>query len=75
MDNNLDIKALLLKEFPDCTINVSGQGCNFTIEITGEIFEAKNRVQRQRLVNNVLKNHLESGTIHAVSIIAKAPGE
>ena len=73
--NTLDIKKLLQSEFPNSDIEVSGEGCKFTVAIISDIFKGKNRVQRQRLVNNVLKKHLESGTIHAVSIIAKAPGE
>lgn len=75
MNNDINIKELLAAEFPNCDIEVSGQGCNFKIDITHEIFAGKNRVARQRLVNRVIEEHLQNGTIHAVTIIAKAPGE
>lgn len=62
-------------EFPECSIKISGEGCNFTINITGEIFAGKNRLQRQQAVNRVLKKYIQDGTIHAVTIIAKTPEE
>ena len=75
MNTNINIETLLAQEFPNCTINVFGEHCNFTIEIVGEIFQGKSRLERQRLVNRVIHDYLKDGTIHAVSIIAKTPGE
>ncbi|CAN5373754.1 BolA family transcriptional regulator [soil metagenome] len=47
---------------------------HFTVEIIAEAFVGQGRVARQRLVNMALSD-LMLGTIHALAIKAKAPGE
>jgi BolA protein len=53
----------------------SGSGdSHWRIKITADIFAGKNRVDRQRMVNEVLAEELK-GTIHALAMTVKAPGE
>ncbi len=47
---------------------------HFTVEVVSPIFEGKNRVARQRLVNQALADLLVD-EIHALAIRARAPGE
>lgn len=47
---------------------------HFTLRIEAEAFAGKARVMRQRMVMQVLAEEL-AGPVHALSIIAKAPGE
>jgi BolA family transcriptional regulator, general stress-responsive regulator len=53
-----------------------GQGgeSHFTVEIVSARFAGMNRVQRQRAVNEALRDLLEA-RVHALAIRAKAPGE
>lgn len=53
----------------------SGSGeSHFNLRIEAQAFAGKARVMRQRMVMTVLAEEL-AGPIHALSIIAKAPGE
>ncbi len=47
---------------------------HFQILIVSPVFEGKSRVDRHRLVNDVLKDEL-AGTIHALGLKAYAPDE
>ena len=51
-----------------------GGESHFRVKIVSELFEGKNRVERQREVNAVLKDEL-TGPVHALSIQALTPGE
>ena len=53
----------------------SGSGeSHFNLRIEAQAFAGKARVMRQRLVMQVLAEEL-AGPVHALSIVAKAPGE
>jgi BolA protein len=47
---------------------------HFTVEIVSAAFAGKSRVQRHRLVNQALAGLLAE-RVHALAIIASAPGE
>jgi BolA protein len=47
---------------------------HFTVEIVAEAFAGKSRVQRHRLVNQALADLLRE-RVHALVIVARAPGE
>lgn len=47
---------------------------HFTIKVVSESFAGKSRVERHRMINEVLAEEL-AGKIHALAISALAPGE
>ncbi len=47
---------------------------HWRIEITADAFDGKSRVQRQRMVNEVLATEL-ANNIHALAMTVKASGE
>lgn len=51
-----------------------GGESHFNLTIEAEAFAGKPRVARQRLVHQALREEL-AGPVHALSIIALAPGE
>lgn len=51
-----------------------GGETHFTIILVAEIFAGKSRVERHRLVNQVLADEL-AGPVHALALSTKAPGE
>ena len=51
-----------------------GGESHFNLLIEAEAFAGKGRVMRQRLVHQALAEEL-AGPVHALSIVAKAPGE
>ena len=51
-----------------------GGESHFRIRVVSETFGGKSRVQRQRLVNEALREEL-AGPVHALSMELMAPGE
>jgi len=51
-----------------------GGESHFSIEIVSEAFAGKSRIERHRIVNALLAAEL-AGPVHAMALVAKAPGE
>ena len=51
-----------------------GGETHFRVHIVSDAFSGKSRVERHRLVNEVLKEAFDKG-LHALAVQAKAPGE
>ena len=51
-----------------------GGETHFRVYIVSQAFEGKSRVERHRLINTTLSSEL-AGSVHALAIHAKAPGE
>jgi BolA family transcriptional regulator, general stress-responsive regulator len=51
-----------------------GGETHFRLDIVAAAFEGKSRVERHRLVNDILAEAFERG-LHALAIKARAPGE
>jgi len=49
-------------------LKVAGDGQHFEALIVSNEFVGKNRVQRQQAVNEVLRQHFNSGELHALSM-------
>jgi acid stress-induced BolA-like protein IbaG/YrbA len=62
------IQQILLAEYPECTIQVEGEGGKFLVTAVGNVFEGLNAVKRQQAIYKVLNPHISSGAIHAVSM-------
>lgn len=63
-----EIKALLQAQWPDCTVEVSGDGRHFDLVIVGDVFEGARKIKRQQMVYAILNEHIAAGTIHAVNM-------
>ncbi len=60
----------------DCEgIHVEGDGQHFEAILVSTAFAGKNRVQRQQMVNALLKSHFDSGELHALSMKTLTPDE
>jgi BolA protein len=56
--------------------NPDGKGqTHFTVEITAGVFAGKSRLERQRLVMDLLQPLWAETTLHALSVKAAAPGD
>jgi acid stress-induced BolA-like protein IbaG/YrbA len=70
------IQKILQHHFPNAdSINIDGSSCKLTINIIDASFEGENRLQRQRIVNNLFKDAIASGELHAITVVAKTPQE
>lgn len=71
-----EIKQLIENGLTNCTAVVEGEdGVHFTAIVVTPDFIGKNRIQKQQLVHATLSNHLQNGTIHALSIKTFTPDE
>lgn len=70
-----DVKALLVANFENAEISVSGEGANFELTIVSDVFANKRAVARQQSVYAVLNEQIASGEIHAVTMTLKTLAE
>ncbi len=71
----MDITQFLKSQFPDAEISFDGEDCNSKVIIVSQQFEGLNSLQRHKLVLGVLKDHFQSGELHALSLRTKSPSE
>lgn len=50
-------------------------GKHFRVTVVAAAFEGKTPIARHRLVNDALKEQLQSGAIHALALTTKSPSE
>ncbi len=71
----MDIIELLKSQFPEADISFDGEDCNSKVLIVSEQFEGLTSLQRHKLVLGALKDHFQSGQLHALSLSTKSPSE
>ncbi|MEM7220155.1 MAG: BolA/IbaG family iron-sulfur metabolism protein [Pseudomonadota bacterium] len=57
------------------SVEVSGEGGRFDIEVVSTAFDGLNRVKKQQLVYATIKHLISEGSVHAVTIRALTPAE
>lgn len=63
-----EVLARLEEAFPSCVVKMNAMGSRMTLEVTSPIFNGVSRLERQRLVKNVLKPWIDSGELHSVML-------
>ena len=71
----MDITQFLKSQFPEADISFDGKDCNSKVLIVSKKFEGLNSLQRHKLVLGALKDHFQSGELHALSLRTKSPSE
>ena len=71
----MDITYFLKLQFPEAEITFDGEDCNSKVMIVSKEFEGLTSLQRHKLVLGALKDHFESGELHALSLSTKSPSE
>ena len=69
------LKERITSELSAESVDVTIDGDRAAISVIAEVFEGLSRVKRQQMVYRSLNDAITSGTIHAVTITAKAPSE
>lgn len=69
------LTTLLQNALPCEHLSVAGDGHHFEALIVSPVFIGKTRVQRQQIVNTVLRQHFDSGVLHALSMQTQTPEE
>ena len=71
----MNIVEFLQDKFPDAEISYDGADCSSSIVIVSGIFECISTLNRHKLVMGTLKEHFQSGEVHALSLSTKTPSE
>lgn len=74
----MDISAIetaLRDALPGCELSLAAEGNKLSVQIVSEAFSGLNRVKRQQKVYSLLNDRIQSGEIHAVSMVTMTPDE
>ena len=71
----MDITHFLKLQFPEAEISFDGEDCNSKVLIVSKQFEGLSSLQRHKLVLSLLKEHFQTGELHALSLSTKSPSE
>lgn len=72
------INERIQKVLPDAVIEVDDykhDGLHLVLTVTSQLFEGLPLLEQHRLVQNALKDLLESGEVHALKIQTRVPEE
>lgn len=69
------IKKIIADGLSCDTLHVEGDGEHFEALVVSPLFVGKTRVQRQQMVNAILRSYFDSGELHALSMKTVTPEE
>ena len=72
---SMNIAEFLQDKFPDAEISSDGADCSSRLVIVSGSFEGISTLNRHKLVMGTLKEHFQSGEVHALSLTTKTPSE
>ncbi len=75
MMHSEQIKKIIGAGMPCEGLHVEGDGEHFEAVVVSSLFAGKNRVQRQQMVNALLRSYFDSGELHALSMKTLSPEE
>jgi acid stress-induced BolA-like protein IbaG/YrbA len=70
-----EIQAKLEASVKDSIVTMEGDGCNCSTLVVSPIFEGMSLLARQRMVLAAVRENIDSGELHALSIKARTPAE
>jgi len=71
----MNIAEFLQDKFPDADISSDGSDCSSSLLIVSNSFNGLPTLDRHKLVMGTLKEHFQSGEVHALSLTTKTPSE
>lgn len=66
---------LVEKAIPDSKADITGDGSKFEARVISSAFDGESKINRHKRVYAVLNEHIQSGAIHALTILAYTPEE
>ncbi len=57
-----EIKTIIRAAWPDCSVEVSGDGRHFDLVLVSDAFEGARKIKRQQMVYAILNDHIAAGT-------------
>ena len=69
------IQKLIEQGMPSASVAVSGGEGKYVAEVTSDDFEGLMPIKRHKLVYACVNAEIQSGELHALTIVAKTPAE
>lgn len=69
------VTALIHTGLPGAGVQVTGDGTHFEAVVVSGLFEGLTPIKRQRLVMETVREQIESGELHALSLKTLTPAE
>lgn len=70
-----EIQTKLEVGIKNSTVTMEGDGCNCATLVVSPIFEGMSLLARQRMVLAVVRDEIDRGELHALTIKARTPSE
>ena len=70
-----EIQAKLEAGIKDATVTMQGDGCNCSTVVVSSAFEGMSLLARQKMVLATVRENIDSGELHALTIRARTPEE
>jgi acid stress-induced BolA-like protein IbaG/YrbA len=70
-----EIQAKLEAGIKDATVTMQGDGCNCSTVVVSSVFEGMSLLARQKMVLATVRENIDSGELHALTIKARTPEE
>lgn len=70
-----EIEQLIQQGMPEARVSVTGGEGKYTAQVISEQFAGLPPIKRHKLVYATVNAQIQSGELHALSIVAKTPDE
>ena len=70
-----EIQAKIEAHIPGATVTMEGDGCSCSTKVVSTEFEGMSLLARQKMVLASVREDIDSGALHALSIKARTPAE
>ncbi|MBT3277675.1 BolA/IbaG family iron-sulfur metabolism protein [Candidatus Thioglobus sp.] len=70
-----EIQTKLEAGVEQSTVTMQGDGCNCSTVVVSPIFEGMSLLARQKMVLAAVRENIDSGELHALTIKARTPEE
>lgn len=70
-----EVKKCIEQGIPGAEVSVTADGSKYTAIVVSPEFEGKTMIAEQKMVYATVNEHIQSGTIHALTIKAYTPEE
>ena len=70
-----ELIARIQQAIPDASVQPSGEGCSFNVQVVSASFADESLIKRHRRVMATLNDLIASGALHAVTLQTYTPDE
>ncbi len=70
-----EVQKKIENSIKNATVSMQGDGCNCSTIVVSPVFEGMSLLARQKMVLAAVRENIDSGELHALTIKARTPSE